>query len=154
MKLVKIFFCVLFVSAFSAVALCAQDAAGSSANGAVEKSKFYVVQIPLEKIYPHSKGFVVDYRKNGIGLSRMFLPREWFTRRPDTEGTLKGEIHKLGSGKNWPHVSLFYKDGVLDHLRLYVRREQSHSTWGAYINDGTAGVDENFDNVENIKTVR
>ncbi|GMO42534.1 MAG: hypothetical protein Ta2B_22780 [Termitinemataceae bacterium] len=139
----KLLFC-MFIAGFVSFGAFAQ-------GGAVSKSKFYVLQVPIDKIYPHSKGYVVDYPRNGIGRSQMFLPADWFTRHNDTEGPLKGEFHQLGPGKVWPYVALFYADGVLDHVRVYVRREQWHRTWGAYIDDGTTGVDENFDNVENIK---
>ncbi|GHT50641.1 hypothetical protein FACS1894102_6270 [Spirochaetia bacterium] len=141
----------LLLSLIAVSGICAQEQT-DNAQAAVDKSKFYVVQIPIEKIYPHKKGYVINYRANNPMILRtMYLPATWFDRKlAPPDGPLKGEMHLIGAGKVWPHVSLFYIDGVLDHVKVFARKEQPHSTWGNYIDDNTPGVDENFDNVENI----
>jgi hypothetical protein len=136
------------------LALSAASAQADQGGPAIGNSDLYVVQIPIEKIYPHAKGYVVEYRKNALGTSQMFIPAEWYTRHTDTKEPLKCEIVKLGPGKVWPYVALYYKAGVVDHVRLFVRKEPLHPSWGMNIDNGTKGVDENFENVENIKIIR
>ncbi|GMO45273.1 MAG: hypothetical protein Ta2G_00050 [Termitinemataceae bacterium] len=163
MRINKFLFCFLMVAALASSALSSAFAQDNTDNvqSAVDKSKYYVVQIPIEKIYPHGKGWVIEYNKNGQGRSRMFIPMSWFTLKPemapgdlDKSGKLKGQQVRIGSGRNWPHVSLYYIDGVVDHVKIYTREELAHPTWGAYITDNTPGVDENLENVENIKISR
>jgi hypothetical protein len=124
--------------------LAAQDAA---ANGS--DSDLYVVQVPIERIYPHPKGFVVEYRKSPHANKRVFIPITWFDRAVTPSEPLKGELLLMGPGTVWPHMTLYYKDGKFDHVRLYVRSEIGHSTW-AHIKPYTS-YDSLFDGVEELK---
>ncbi|MDR2068943.1 MAG: hypothetical protein LBP71_03640, partial [Spirochaetaceae bacterium] len=44
-----------------------------------KKSEYYYVTVPVEKVYPYRKGYVVLYRKGVNQLARAYLPLEWFT---------------------------------------------------------------------------
>jgi hypothetical protein len=134
--------CVAFVTVMPVIA---QDAEGGS--------PYYYVNVPIERIYPYRKGYVVDYQSaaTGIGFARVFIPLEWFSdagRKED--GAPKGQITLMGPGKSWPYLSVYYnKDGEFSHVHLYVRRERSHETWGG-IPLGV-NIDSNFEDVSDIK---
>jgi hypothetical protein len=108
------------------------------------KSEYYYVNVPIEKIYPYRKGYMVLYRKGVTDMARTYLPIEWFT-----EAAGRGELIPLGTGSTWPSLSVYYKNGEFSHVRLYVRRDISHVTWGT-IGPGV-NIDNEFDNVDDLR---
>jgi hypothetical protein len=103
------------------------------------QSEYYYVNVPIEKIYPSSKGYIIQYRKGVNELARVAIPNEWFTFAAS-----KAELIKLPKGKNWPTLTVFYKEGEFSHVRLYIHWSKAHETWGniplgtdlsAYFND-------------------
>lgn len=127
------FMLVAFAACVCIMPVFAQDTTQSEA--ADKWSDLYYVNVPIEKIYPHSLGYMVLYQKNGVDLGRAYLPMEWFT-----EAGGKGELIRMGSGKTWPYMSIYYREGQFSHVRLFVKAERSHSSWGmlnsgAQIND-------------------
>jgi hypothetical protein len=120
--------------------LAAQE--NSSADD--KKSEYYYVNVPLEKVYPYRKGYVVLYRKGVNQMAQAYLPLEWFT---STAG--KGDLIRIGSGASWPYLSIYYKEGAFSHVRLYVRREPGHETWGNI--PLNINIDDRFENVDDLK---
>jgi hypothetical protein len=88
-------------------------------------SDIYYHNITVERIYPSGEGYIVQYRKGINQFGIIGIPNEWFT-----EAGGKAELMKLPAGKNWPTMSIFYKAGKFDHVRLYVHQRKDHSTWG------------------------
>ncbi|MDR2103182.1 MAG: hypothetical protein LBP42_03650 [Treponema sp.] len=109
-----------------------------------KKSEYYYVSVPIERIYPYSKGYVVTYRKGISGLATVYLPIEWFSTAAG-----KGELISMGAGSTWPHLTVYYKSGQFSHVRLYVRRESRHEIWGNVPQN--VNLDEHFENVDDIK---
>jgi hypothetical protein len=140
-----IWIAVLFAAGFSAAPVFSQDAA--AAAGPVDNSEFYVLQVPIEKIYVNPKGYYVEYRKNGFEKNSIILPRTWFVRTPETTSALKGEVVKISNAKYSPHLAIYYKDGKTDHIKLFVR-EDNHKTWGKRLPSSV-----NFDDVDNIEEI-
>jgi hypothetical protein len=70
------------------------------------------------------KGYIVQYRQNSSLIGSVGIPYDWFTYP-----AAKAELVYLPKGKNWPYMSVFYKDGEFSHLRLYAHRHKSHQTW-------------------------
>jgi hypothetical protein len=127
----------------------AQDAQQDSGSGT--RSEFYVVQIPIERVFAHTKGYIVEYRQTPLVNKKIYIPMEWFVPATgENKGTArKGEIILMGTGALWPHISVYYKDGVVDHVRLYVRRDGHHFTWG-YVNPAE-NIDAHFENITDLK---
>jgi len=107
-------------------------------------SDMYYINVPVEKIYPSGKGYIVQYRKGINSIGSVGFPNEWFT---DAGG--KAELIKLPPGKNWPTMTVFYKKGEFSHVRLYVHRVKGHETWGNV--PQTADVSKWFSDPDNIK---
>jgi hypothetical protein len=138
----------MFALVSRAVSVSAQEQQTAQRNSnPVANSEFYVVQVQILKIYAHSKGYVIEYRKNFIGTERLYLPLEWFTRSPETQTPLKGDMVRLRDGRSMPYMSIYYKDGKTDHLRLYVQG-YNHRTWGNV--PVGANIDDNFNGVEEV----
>jgi hypothetical protein len=109
-----------------------------------KSSEYFYENITLEKIYPSRLGYILQYRKGVNGLARLYIPNEWFT-----DAGSKAELINLPRGKNWPSVSVYYKEGTFSHLRLYVHRWKGHQTWGNV--PLNVPIEEYFENVETIK---
>jgi hypothetical protein len=148
MKAVKIIFIgALFLGVGAFISLSAQEA--EQTRGAAYESEFYVTQLPIEKIWTHNKGYVVQYRKTPLINKFAYLPLDWFVRSDENTGPLKGEVVLLGPGKIWPHMSIYYKGGAFDHVRLYVRKEGTHVTWGSI--KPYTDYDKDFENIADLK---
>jgi hypothetical protein len=94
------------------------------ALGAVaETSDFYPVRVDVVKVYAHTDGFRVLYRVGTAGVADVYLPARWFVSGG------KAELVR-GEDSSFPYMTVFYKGGKFDHLRLYVLPNQSDSTWG------------------------
>ncbi|MDR2376036.1 MAG: hypothetical protein LBD96_06310 [Treponema sp.] len=105
------------------------------------ESEYFYYNVPIERIYPYRRGYVIKYRKGTTQMGTTYLPREWFS---DSAG--KGEIINLNPGPAWPYLAVYYRGGEFSHVRLYLHRNRSHASWGNI----PAGVnlDEYFDNID------
>ncbi|MDR2468043.1 MAG: hypothetical protein LBD22_03690 [Spirochaetaceae bacterium] len=142
---------VVLLCAAGLPSLFAQDAAAAQgqSGGGFGESEFYVVQIPIERVFTHRKGYIIEYRKSPFVNKRVYIPNEWFIPVKGNAEPLKAEIILTGTGKRWPQMSLYYKDGVVDHVRLYLRRDQRHFTWG--ILPPISDYDSQFENITDLK---
>jgi hypothetical protein len=107
-----------------------------------QKSEFYYINVPIEKVFMHQKGYAVQYRTGTTKRGMAYIPVDWFK---DPGG--KGDLIYLSSGTQWPYLTVFYKNGEFDHLRLYIREERTHETWGNI--PSNAKIDDRFE-VEEI----
>ena len=62
----------------------------------------------------------------------VYIPSRWFVPGG------KAELIR-GSGPSYPYLVVFYKDGVFDHLRLYVQKDIKDSSWGLLAPDAGKG---------------
>jgi len=110
------------------------------------ESDYYYFSYPIEKIYSYRLGYMIVYRGNSNRMSRTFVPHEWFTGMGG-----KGEIAYLGPGNEWPTMTVYFNNGDFSHVRLRLRRERSHETWGVI--PQTVNLDEYFQDVEEVDLV-
>jgi len=87
-------------------------------------STFYYVNLPVEKVYPSNRGYIIRYRTQN-GVATVGIPNVWFT-----EAAGRADYVTLPKGPNWPTLSVFYEDGKFTHLRLYVHPYKGHISWG------------------------
>lgn len=90
---------------------------------ASETSAFYPVRLDVVKVYSHADGYRVIYRKGSAGVADVYIPTRWFVSGG------KAELVR-GNDPSYPYMTVFYKNGTFDHLRLYVLADQNDSTWG------------------------
>jgi hypothetical protein len=108
-----------------------------------QESEYYYVSTPIEKIYMHNSGYMVTYLK-GFQLVRTFIPYEWFT-----DPTGKADLISLGTGRVWPNLTVYYRNGEFSHVRLYIRRDRGHETWGTV--PQSADMDQYFTYITEVK---
>jgi len=113
-------------------------------------SNMYYVNVLIERIYPTSQGYLIRYLKSNGEMGSVGIPNQWFTEaqgaNDNDTGVVgvsrlyvaagKAEIINLPPGRNWPTMTVFYRNGEFSHVRLYVHRNMSHVTW-SYIPQGT-----------------
>lgn len=88
-----------------------------------EESPYYPVRVSVVKIFAHADGYEVVYRKGTSDTAIVYIPSKWFVPGG------KAELVR-GFGPSYPYLVVFYKDGVFDHLRLYVQKDLNDSSWG------------------------
>ena len=114
------------------------------AQGYSKPSDYYYHNVTIEKVFTYKLGYIVVYRKGLHQMARTYLPQEWFSSAGGT-----GEVIYLGSGKEWPSLTVYYKEGEFSHVRLKIRRERNHETWGMV--PRTANLDDFFRGIEDVK---
>lgn len=109
------------------------------------ESEYYPKTLPIERISIHSLGYRIDYIKQDYTIGTFWAPVGWFR----SAGTM-GEIAYIDSG--YPYVSFFYKNGVLDHFRLYLIESMEHSSWD--ILDNATDYSDRFPDLDSIAEIQ
>ena len=109
---------------------------------AADESEYYYTNVPIYKIYSHTEGYICAYKVGSTELATAYLPMRWFTPGG------KGDID-FGYGALFPYMSVYYKDGKFDHVRLHLNGDTRDARWGI-IQQG-ADVKLFFDGVEELK---
>ena len=84
----------------------------------------FVKTVPIMKIYGHPLGYRILYEKSNLEVGELYVPVEWFARSGG-----KGDI-VWGTDSAYPYLSIFWKDGKFDHVRLYLREEHERQELG------------------------
>ena len=87
--------------------------------------RLYYINVPVERIFPSSQGYIIQYRSSSNVVATIGIPIEWFN-----EAGGRADKVRLSLASDWPSMSVFYSDGEFSHVRLYVHRAASHRTWG------------------------
>jgi len=95
-------------------------------NNDNDSPNMYYINLRVERIYPSGEGYIIQYQRGNGQFATVGIPIEWFT-----DAASKADLIVLPAGTNWPTMSIFYDKGEFSHLRLYVHKAKSHSTWGA-----------------------
>jgi hypothetical protein len=90
---------------------------------AADTSAYYPVRIEVVKILSHADGYRVIYLKHDNSVGSLYLPVRWFSSGG------KAELVRAND-PSFPYMTVFYKDGKFDHLRLYALSNIKDSTWG------------------------
>ena len=107
-------------------------------------SEYHFFTVHIERIYAHRLGFVVVYRSGPHGMARSFIPADWFQ-----EAGGRAEMIPMRAGTAWPSMTVFHHQGEFSHVRLRVRRDRNHVTWGVV--PFTANIDEYFQGIEEVR---
>jgi hypothetical protein len=138
-KLMLLLAIVALIALSHGASLFAQEA-----DNTFTESDYYYYNFPIEKIYSYRMGYIVLYRNVSNRIVRTYVPEVWFV---DIGG--KGEIVGLDSGKEWPSMTVYYYKGEFSHVRLKLRRNRLHETWGMV--PLNVNIDDYFQNIEEVK---
>ncbi len=81
--------------------------------------------VQVQRVYPHRLGYKVIYSRSDLYPGVVHIPGRWFT-----EAAGKAEIIYT-SHPSAPYLTVFYRNGEVSHLRLFVHSNRAHRTWGA-----------------------
>lgn len=101
-------------------------AAGSEPSG---EAALYPVRVDVARVYTHSQGYRVVYRKGQASFAEVYIPSTWFVAG--------GQAMLLrGRGREYPYMVVYYKaDGSFSHVKLYVLSRMSDPSWGTIEGD-------------------
>lgn len=108
------------------------------------KSPYYTKSVVITKVFPHSMGYKIFYMANDLVTKELYLPSYLFEEQEDE--TQERSSLFTGYNKAFPYMTIFWKDGVFSHVKLYVKASYQDPTWGVFSNPSSH--DENFKNAE------
>ncbi len=117
-----------------------------AAQASADEPRLYVRTIPLERVYTHSAGYKVVYRSSRLETVETYIPARWFE-----QGAGIGEL-VFTQRRAAPYMQVHYKNGEFSHVRLFVRSNTAHPSWGLLPN--RPEVRERFDEVGDTLRVR
>jgi len=117
------------IMAVSVSTVFAQGTAAGSDSVPSGQSALYPVRVDVARVYTHSQGYKVVYRKGQASFAEAYIPSSWFVSG--------GQAMMLrGWGREYPYMVVYYKDdGSFSHLKLYVLSNMRDSTWGTIEGD-------------------
>lgn len=119
------------------------NAAGTTKSQKFEnESDLYYYNTAILKIASHKLGYYVMYKKNNLKSGEFFIPKAWFSRQDGRA------FFETASTNIRPYISVYYKNGEFDHIKIVVAKDLRHSTWGQ-LQVGSA-YDDKF-NTETLK---
>jgi hypothetical protein len=108
-----------------------------STFAAAQESDLYVTTLYVEKVYPTTLGYRIDYRRqSSLLLATSYLPLDWFGG-PEALGRLV-----YADDNAVPFINVFFRDGEVSHFVLYVDRNINSLTWGSLAS--TDGLEARF----------
>lgn len=105
------------------------------------ESELFVHTVYLNQVFRHRLGFKVTYTAENLDFKQKYIPSSWFTQAAG-----KGEIVHTDS-KSAPYMDVYFRNGEFSHVRLFVRDDPNHTSWGRLKNE--PGTQEKF-NVETL----
>ncbi len=120
--------------------LCAVFMALTVSVGAQEnddEGAFYARSFLIYRIFPNQRGYRVQYWTDSGAPAETYLPIDWFQRSGGRGVFLEGD------NPAYPYMQVLWRDGEFSQIRLYVRENIRHESWGRWIAPDNA--DELFD---------
>lgn len=115
----------------SGIPLVAQE--NSSSQNETKKFKnesdLYYFNFPILKIAQHKMGYYIIYRRQGSLTGECYIPHSWFQPK-DKRGILD-----VTSKDMRPYMSVVYKNGEFDHVRLITPHSSKHPSWAIISNN-------------------
>jgi hypothetical protein len=90
-----------------------------------QTSDVFYIKVHVERIIMAGTGYLVQYRMlSSPRLGIVGIPFSWFTH-----ASARAEMVNLPRGPSMPSMSIFFRNGEFDFVRLHVHRNRSHRTW-------------------------
>lgn len=135
MKRMMIIMMALLIAASGSVVF-AQAAAGSGPGSSLDKSgsireqsDLYPARVDVVRVYSHSQGYRVVYRKGSSDIAELYIPSAWFV--PGGKAILI-----KSRGPQYPYMVVYYKsDGSFSHVKLFTLQNMKDPSWGTIEGD-------------------
>lgn len=106
------------------------------------ESELFVHTVYLNQVFRHRLGFKVTYTAENLDYKEVYIPTSWFTQAAG-----KGELVETSS-KSAPYMDVYFRNGEFSHVRLFVRDNPFHVTWGRLEDEPNAEEKFNTDTLE------
>jgi len=107
-----------------------------------QESKVYFKSVPILKILSHPEGYKVLYMKGDMQVGEFYVPHKWFSRAGG-----KAEI-VFGDDPSYPYFTVFYRDGKIDYIRLYVIDDVKDISWAILRKTEASNAAFNVENLQ------
>lgn len=115
---------VMASAAFAQGAPVASGTGPDKAGSIRMEAELYPLRVDVTRVYMHTQGFKVVYRKGQASFAEAYIPTSWFT--PGGKAMLI-----QARGPQYPYMVVYYKpDGSFSHLKLYVLSNRKDASWG------------------------
>lgn len=101
-----------------------------------DMSDYYVTSLVISQIAIGDYGYKVTYLNGRGKLHTAFIPHSWFQKAAGM-----GELIETWDSAA-PFMQVYYKNGVFDHVRLFVIPTYNNVTWTVLTDD--EDVESNF----------
>ncbi|MBN1413284.1 MAG: hypothetical protein JW969_20755 [Spirochaetales bacterium] len=108
------------------------------AQEVTDDSVVFVKTAPILRVLAHELGYKIYYTKHGIDVGVFYIPYSWFSQAGG-----KGQVI-WGKNKAYPYFTIFWVDGKLDHINVYLQENMQHYSWGI-LNATVTEVKDKFD---------
>lgn len=89
------------------------------------EANLFVATVFVNRVLTHRLGYKVLYQRQDLSLGEAYLPSSWFRSAAG-----KAELISTIS-TSAPYMEIYYRDGEFAYVRLYVRRDRTHISWGS-----------------------
>ncbi|AIN94699.1 hypothetical protein [Treponema putidum] len=109
----------------------------------VDEADVYYVNVQILRIFTHSDGFYVIYRRAGLKHAEVFIPKSWLEPK---DGRARMEL--VNTRVN-PYLSFYIKDGKFDHIKIAAPRDLGNPVWGTL--KAPNEYDSKFEGIETLE---
>lgn len=95
-----------------------------AAFGQIVESDYFVRTIYLNEVLTHRSGFKVNYTAADYSRVEVYIPNDWFSTAAG-----KAEVIYTPSASA-PYMDVYYNRGEFSHVRLFVKQDRNHISWG------------------------
>jgi hypothetical protein len=103
----------------------ATAAAQEQQEAGENEANLYVATVYVNRVYTHRLGYKVLYQQQDLSLGEVYLPNSWFSKAAG-----RAELINTRSTAA-PYMEIYYNNGEFAYVRLYVRRNPNHVSWGS-----------------------
>lgn len=112
----------LLILVFPAARIAAQE---QQQQDGENESDLYVTTVYANRVLTHRLGYKVLYQQEDLTLGEAFLPSRWF-------GATTGKAEMVSTFSDAaPYMEIYYRNGEFAYVRLYVRSDPNHVSWGS-----------------------
>lgn len=84
------------------------------------------INVPVVKVYDHTKAYVVIYMKEGVSYGSTSIPKDWFKQGSSTR---KAQVKALPKGLD-PYLTICFEDGEFSFVYINMPASRMDSAWG------------------------
>ena len=109
----------------------------------IDEADVYYVNVQILKIFTHSDGFYVIYRRAGLKHAEVFIPKSWLDPK---DGRARLEL--VNTRVN-PYLSFYLKDGKFDRIKIAGPKDLRSPIWGVLKDPNK--YNGKFDGIESLE---